>query len=134
MTVLTALAAAYDRLAEEGRAPPYGYSTETIDYVISLKPDGSVAQVAPLGDGKSGRALPVPQAVKRSSGIAANFLWDKTSYVLGITALQTRKKVERRHPFLDESAPLGLVPHLQALLLARMLRGDLDAYPPWLWN
>lgn len=51
-----------------------------------------------------------------------------------IEAWQTRKKVERRHPFLDESAPLGLVPHLQALLLARMLRGDLDAYPPWLWN
>ncbi len=51
-----------------------------------------------------------------------------------IEAWQMRKKVERRHPFLDESAPLGLVPHLQALLLARMLRGDLDVYPPWLWN
>ncbi len=92
MTVLTALAAAYDRLAEEGRAPPYGYSAETIDYVISMNPDGSVAQVAPLGDGKTGRALPVPQAVKRSSGIAANFLWDKTSYVLGVAALQKAKE------------------------------------------
>lgn len=51
-----------------------------------------------------------------------------------IEAWQIRKKAERRHPFLDESAPLGLVPHLQALLLARMLRGDLDAYPPWLWR
>lgn len=51
-----------------------------------------------------------------------------------IEAWQERKKVERRHPFLDEAAPLGLVPHLQALLLARMLRGDLDAYPPWLWT
>lgn len=97
MTILTALAAAYDRLAEEGRAPPYGYSTETIDYVISLKPDGSVAQVAPLGDGKSGRALPVPQAVKRSSGIAANFLWDKTSYVLGVTALQKAGETDAAH-------------------------------------
>jgi CRISPR-associated protein Cas1 len=51
-----------------------------------------------------------------------------------IEAWQERKKVERQHPFLDETAPLGLVPHLQALLLARMLRGDLDAYPPWLWS
>ena len=51
-----------------------------------------------------------------------------------IEAWQERKKAERRHPFVDESAPLGLVPHLQALLLARMLRGDLDAYPPWLWS
>ncbi|PIP96385.1 MAG: subtype I-C CRISPR-associated endonuclease Cas1 [Rhodobacterales bacterium CG18_big_fil_WC_8_21_14_2_50_71_9] len=51
-----------------------------------------------------------------------------------IEAWQERKKAERRHPFLDETAPLGLVPHLQALLLARTLRGDLDAYPPWLWS
>ena len=47
---------------------------------------------------------------------------------------QERKKEERRHPFLDEVAPLGLVPHLQAQLLARHLRGDLDAYPPWIWK
>ena len=51
-----------------------------------------------------------------------------------LAAWQERKKEERRHPFLDETAPLGLVPHLQALLLARHLRGDLDAYPPWVWK
>lgn len=51
-----------------------------------------------------------------------------------LTAWQERKAVVRRHPFLDEAAPLGLVPHLQALLLARRLRGDLDVYPPWLWG
>nr|WP_238481956.1 type I-C CRISPR-associated endonuclease Cas1c [Pinisolibacter aquiterrae] len=51
-----------------------------------------------------------------------------------LTAWVERKKEERRHPFLDEVAPLGLVPHLQAQLLARHLRGDLDAYPPWLWK
>lgn len=51
-----------------------------------------------------------------------------------LTAWQERKKQERRHPFLDENAPLGLVPHLQAQLLARHLRGDLDAYPSWLWK
>jgi CRISPR-associated protein Cas1 len=52
--------------------------------------------------------------------------------VLG--AWQERKKEERRHPFLDETAPLGLVPYLQAQLLARHLRGDLDAYPSWFWK
>jgi CRISP-associated protein Cas1 len=51
-----------------------------------------------------------------------------------LTAWQERKREERRHDFLEEAAPLGLVPHLQALLLARHLRGDLDAYPPWLWK
>ena len=51
-----------------------------------------------------------------------------------LTAWQERKKEERKHPFLDEAAPLGLLPHLQAQLLARHLRGDLDAYPPWFWK
>jgi CRISPR-associated protein Cas1 len=51
-----------------------------------------------------------------------------------LAAWQERKKEERRHPFLDEKAPLGLVPYLQAQMLARHLRGDLDAYPPWFWK
>ena len=51
-----------------------------------------------------------------------------------LNAWQERKRVMRRHPFLDEQAPLGLVPYLQAQLLARHLRGDLDAHPPWLWK
>ncbi|WP_420962481.1 type I-C CRISPR-associated endonuclease Cas1c [Brucella sp. IR073] len=51
-----------------------------------------------------------------------------------LTAWQERKKDERLHPFLEEKAPLGLVPYLQAQMLARHLRGDLDAYPPWFWK
>lgn len=51
-----------------------------------------------------------------------------------LSAWQERKRVERKHPFLEESAPLGLTPYLQALLLGRHLRGDIDAYPPWLWR
>jgi CRISPR-associated protein Cas1 len=51
-----------------------------------------------------------------------------------LIAWQERKREERIHSFLDEKVPLGLVPHLQAQMLARHLRGDLDAYPPWLWK
>ncbi|MDR3527920.1 MAG: CRISPR-associated endonuclease Cas1, partial [Rhizomicrobium sp.] len=51
-----------------------------------------------------------------------------------LEAWQDRKKEERRHPFLDEIAPIGLVPFLQAQMLSRHLRGDLDAYPPWFWK
>ncbi len=51
-----------------------------------------------------------------------------------LDAWQSRKREERRHAFLDETAPLGLVPFLQAQLLSRHLRGDLDGYPPWLWK
>lgn len=48
-----------------------------------------------------------------------------------LQAWQTRKQEELRHPFFDESVAWGLIPHLQSLLLARHLRGDLDAYPPF---
>ncbi len=51
-----------------------------------------------------------------------------------LTAWQERKKQEREHPFLQEKAPFGLVPYLQAQMLARHLRGDIDAYPPWFWS
>ena len=51
-----------------------------------------------------------------------------------LTAWQERKREERLHPFLAEKAPLGLVPYLQAQMLSRHLRGDLDAYPPWFWK
>jgi len=51
-----------------------------------------------------------------------------------LAAWQERKREERQHAFLEEKAPLGLVPYLQAQMLARHLRGDLDAYPPWFWK
>jgi CRISPR-associated protein Cas1 len=51
-----------------------------------------------------------------------------------LMAWQERKRDDRQHPFLGQSAPLGLVPHLQASLLARHLRGDMDGYPPWFWS
>lgn len=47
---------------------------------------------------------------------------------------QERKKDSLTHPFLGEKVPWGLVPYLQALLLARHLRGDLESYPPFLWK
>ena len=51
-----------------------------------------------------------------------------------IQAYQERKREEIVHPFLNEKMAVGLLPHIQARLLARHLRGDLDAYPPFLWK
>lgn len=47
---------------------------------------------------------------------------------------QEKKQETLTHPFLKEKMPWGLVPFIQAQLLARYLRGDLDAYPPFLWK
>ena len=51
-----------------------------------------------------------------------------------IKSWQERKQEQIRHPYLEEKIPWGLVPYVQALLLARYLREDLDAYPPFLWK
>ena len=49
-------------------------------------------------------------------------------------AWQSKKQEQITHPFLKEKIPWGLVPYVQALLLARTLRGDLEAYPPFFWK
>jgi len=49
-----------------------------------------------------------------------------------IASWQKRKQEEINHPFLGEKILIGLIPYAQAMLLARHLRGDLDAYPPFL--
>lgn len=51
-----------------------------------------------------------------------------------LVAYQRRKQETLEHPFIEETAPVGLIPHLQAQLLARHLRGDLDGYPPFFWK
>jgi len=51
-----------------------------------------------------------------------------------LTAYQERKRDELRHAFLEERLAVGLFPSVQAQLLARHLRGDLEAYPPFLWK
>ena len=49
-----------------------------------------------------------------------------------LQAWQKKKQESILHPFLNEKVEIGLLPYVQALLLARHLRGDLDAYPPFI--
>ena len=51
-----------------------------------------------------------------------------------LKAWQERKRDMLTHPFLDEKLSWGMIPYIQALLLARCLRGDLESYPPFLWK
>ncbi|MDO1581115.1 type I-C CRISPR-associated protein Cas8c/Csd1 [Rhizobium oryzicola] len=103
MTILSSLARAYERLPD---APPFGYSSEKIGFVISLNDDGTVAQMVDWRDGEGKKARPrsmlVPQPVKRTAGIAPNFLWDKTSYVLGVTAAEGKRTAEEHAAFVKK--------------------------------
>ena len=51
-----------------------------------------------------------------------------------LAAWQRHKAQTITHPFLNEKISWGLVPYVQALLLTRTIRGDLDAYPPFMWK
>lgn len=101
--ILTALNDYYERLLArgtetEGVALP-GYSREKISYEILLARDGSVVDVNDMRDTSGKKPMPrvlsVPQPEKRTVGIKSNFLWDKTSYVLGVSA--TSKRVDQEH-------------------------------------
>jgi CRISPR-associated protein Cas1 len=59
---------------------------------------------------------------------------DDATRKLIVGAYQKRKQETMTHPFLNEKMTLGLVPHIQARLLARHLRGDSNAYPPFVWK
>lgn len=103
--ILEALAHQYQRLIErdEPGLSPYGYSPEKISYAIVLSVDGDPVDVQSLLDtsGKKPvpRRLPVPQ-LARTVDITAGFLWDKSAYVMGVSA--TSKRVAREHQAFKE--------------------------------
>ncbi len=69
--------------------------------------------------------------VKKENG--AVLMTDDMRKVI-LAAWHEHKEETIMHPFLEEKVKWGLVPHVQALLLARYIRGDLDGYPPFLWK
>jgi len=67
---------------------------------------------------------------KESGGV----IMDDDMRKIVLTAWQERKKETILHPFIKEKIAFGLIPYVQSMLLARFLRDDLDAYPPFFWN
>jgi CRISPR-associated protein Csd1 len=103
MSILASLAKAYERI--EG-APPFGYSTEKIGFVISLNEDGTVVSVIDLrsseGKKKSPRLMQVPASFKRP-GVTPKpfFLWDNTAFVLGVSGTEGKSGATRFVAFRD---------------------------------
>ncbi|MCL4491179.1 MAG: type I-C CRISPR-associated endonuclease Cas1c [Nitrospirae bacterium] len=68
---------------------------------------------------------------KKESG--AVWMDDETRKTV-LVAYQKRKQDELEHPFIKEKVKIGLLPYVQAMLMARYIRGDLDSYPPFIWK
>ena len=122
--ILQALNRYYERLIEQQAedVAPYGFSPEKISFEILLTLDGDVAQVNDIRDTSSKKPQPklieVPQPPKRANNIAPCFLWDKTSYVLGVS--NTSKRADKEHEAFVELHQTTLAgeddPGLKALL------------------
>ncbi len=86
---LAALAARYDGMAARGEAPVPGFAPAQIAFVLVLAPHGRLIAVHDerTGDGKKKRpkVVEAPQPPKRTVAVVSGLLWDKTSYVLGVT-------------------------------------------------
>jgi CRISPR-associated protein Csd1 len=125
--ILQSLNAYYQRLLDSGEKDlaPFGYSPEKISYEIVLRTDGSVAAVNNICDtsGKKPQAkiLNVPQPNVRPGAPDPNFLWDKTSYVLGVSLTSQRSDKEHaafknRHlEALAQTQDVGLTAFVQFL-------------------
>ena len=117
--ILQALCDYYERLREQsdsGIAPP-GYSSEKISYALVLDRDGLLVAIRDIRDTSGKKPVPtrliVPQPPKRASNIAPCFLWDKTSYVLGVSASSKRTQEEHAafkelHAVLIDADDVGL--------------------------
>ncbi|MCA0392540.1 MAG: type I-C CRISPR-associated protein Cas8c/Csd1 [Proteobacteria bacterium] len=130
--ILSALADYYQRLLddpESGVSTP-GYSQEKIGYVITLSANGAVMAVDDEHDSSGKKRIPkslsVPQPEKRTVAVKSNFLWDKTSYVLGISASSKRSEQEHAAFKMLHAQALSTTddPGLKALLTF------LDAWSP----
>lgn len=101
--ILQALKEYYDRKAADSESgiAPMGWEWKEIPYVVVLSPAGKLVQLECTyeGSGKARRAKPflVPQAVKKTSGIASNLLWDNPEYALGVVLKGKPERVPEQH-------------------------------------
>ena len=100
--ILQALHNYYDRKSadpESGLAQP-GFEWKEIPFVIELEAQGNPIQIEDTREGegkkKRARSFLVPQGVKKTSGVAANLLWDNAAYVLGMDTKGKPKRVEEQ--------------------------------------
>ena len=139
--ILQALKEYYDRKAadpDSGIAPP-GWEKKELPYLVVINEEGELVNLEDtrelLGKKKTAKSFLVPKAVKRSSGIAANFLWDNVEYALGISCKTKAERVSEQHEaFLRKLEPCAALPAVASVLKFLSDPGkavQLTRFPAW---
>ena len=139
--ILQALKEYYDRKAadpDSGIAPA-GWERKELPFLLVIDHDGNLVNLEDTREKKGKKLVAktflVPKSVKRSSGVASNFLWDNVEYALGIVCKSKENRVAEQHAaFLDKLEPYRSVPVI-ADVLKFLDRNDLEEklsqYPAW---
>src|SRR5690554_3787639 len=116
--ILAALSGYYENLKKKGLVSGIGYATAPISYALVIKENGLLVDVEDVRDVSAKNPRPrsflVPQQGTRTSGIAPNIFWDKTSYVLGVSLSSKRFEQEHKaftsfhNALLKDNEDLGL--------------------------
>ncbi len=128
------------RVEPDDALPPFGFEEKELPFVVEIDEQGSLVQIEDTrtqqGKKRIGRSFLVPQAVKKTSGIAANMLWDNAEYALGIPrhpkpgqkATDPQRLADQHRAFVSRirefSPPASEDPAIQALL------GFLEQFSP----
>jgi CRISPR-associated protein Csd1 len=136
--ILQALCDYYERKPD---LPRLGFETKAIPFVIEINSAGQLVQIEDTrtleGKKKIARNFLMPQGVKKTSGVAANLLWDNAEYVLGVTSTGKPDRVQQQHAaFLskldtlaDKTGDAGL--QAVRIFLKASDKARLDVDPLW---
>jgi CRISPR-associated protein Csd1 len=144
--ILQALHDYYERMIADPDSgmPPYGTSMENISFALVLDKAGNLREVEDLRieDGKKRfpRKMAVPAAVIRTSGVKANYLWDKAAYVLGADKSGTKGHASKLVAFKELLAEVGAAEDDPGLVAVRRFVDNwkpedaetiISAHHPW---
>jgi CRISPR-associated protein Csd1 len=135
--ILQALKEYYDRKAADPDSDiaPEGWEWKEIPFVVVLDKNGSLIQIEDTRDAdgskKRGKRFLVPQSIKKTSGIAANLLWDSANYVFGIDEKKGDKQKEAFVNRIRKELPESGKKQAVLSFLTELNTADLANNPSW---
>ncbi|MDR2149604.1 MAG: type I-C CRISPR-associated protein Cas8c/Csd1 [Spirochaetaceae bacterium] len=135
--ILQSLKGYYDRKAADSESgiAPEGWEWKEIPFILVLDNNGRLIQIEDTREGegakKRGKRFLVPQRVKRTSGIAANLLWDSVDYVFGIDAKRGKKQKQAFVSRIEKEVPESSKKQAVLAFLTQEDTAVLEKTPYW---